>query len=622
MAETKKYLDQAGLVLVLRKLTNKYDQRFLGLHATADAAQKTVHSLTINVGDEEQRVFDGQADHAISVAAKVHGHKAEEVSFSHSGMSNVATVDQALDVLIKNVQIASGVLSSTTANMNSLQEALDQEKADRAAADEAEAEARELADTGLDNRIKALEELLNGSGNVNEAILAVIERLAAEEQRSLAKDNEHDSAIADHKSRLETIEGEVGVEGSIKHAVNEEKVRAEAKEAELDAAIKAEASRADTEEKRIDKKLDDEIAARGVAEEALSQRITANKNAIDLLNADENTEGSVAKDIKDAEARVKVVTDKLDGRMTGAEARLDVIQGEGEGSIKKAVADLVDGAPETLDTLNELAAALRDDKDVLTAIETAFNGKLDAEKQAREAKEKEHEGRMEDIEKALAQEVQDRKDAVPQEANARIAEDEKLSGRISVIEGIIEGDEGTTLKDIIEDIAENAQAIETETKERKAADEAIQAQLNKVDGDAQTDGSFRNAIAAQAATQLAKDNAQDARVKALEDKVGNDGGTATESTGLVATLRGAIESEASTRKSEDDRLEGRIADIEELIGDGEGSTTLADLNERLTQAEKDIDANEKGIADNKAAIAAIVALEETDIDAAFAAVFQ
>ena len=620
MAETKKYLDQAGLELVLRKLTNKYDQRFLGLHATADAAQKTVHKLTINVRDEEARVFDGSADFTIDVAKASHRHPATEVDFTHAGMSGVANVSEALDVLIKNVQIASGVISSTTANMNTLKEALDQEIADRDAAVKAEAEARANADTGLDNRIKALEALLNGSGNVNEAILAVKELLNAEVQRSTAKDNEHDSAIADHKSRLETIEGEG--EGSIKKAVKDEQDRAVAKEGELDAAIKAEASRADAAEKALQKAISDEETARIAADNGLSERITANKTSIDLLNNNKETQGSVAYAVDQAEKRVKVVTDALDGRMTGAEARLDVIEGEGEGSIKKAVADLVDGAPETLDTLNELAAALRDDKDVLTAIETAFDGKLATEKQAREAKDTEHEGRMKDIEEAAAQEVQDRKDAVTQEANARIAKDEELSGRISVIEGIIEGDEGTTLKDIIEDIAENAAAIQTETTERKAADKAIQDQIDIIDGAADVEGSFRKAIADQAATQLAKDNAQDLRVKNLEDKVGNDGGTAAESTGLVATLRGAIETEAATRESEDGKLSKRLTDVEKLIGGGDGSATLAELNERLTQAEKDIDANEKGIADNAAAIAAIVALEETDIDAAFAAVFQ
>ena len=548
MAETKKYLDQAGLQLVLSKLTNKYDGRYLGLHATADAAQKTVHALTINVRDEEARVFDGSQDFTIDVAKASHRHPATEVDFTHAGMSGVANVSEALDVLIKNVQIASGVISSTTANMNTLKEALDQEVEDREAAVNAEKEARELADTGLDNRIKALEALFNGSGNVNEAILAVKELLNAEVQRSTAKDKEHDTAIADHKARLETIEGEG--EGSIKKAVKDEQDRAVAKEGELDAAIKAEASRADAAEKALQKAISDEETARKEADNGLSERITANKTSIDLLNNNKETQGSVAYAVDQAEKRVKVVTDALDGRMTGAEARLDVIQGEGEGSIKKAVADLVDGAPETLDTLNELAAALRDDKDVLTAIENAFDVKLAAETTERERVQGVHEQRMTDIETAASQEVTDRKAAVKAEEDARIAADNALDLRIDDIEKLI-GDEDMSLTDIREAIEANAAAIQTETTERKAADKAIQDQIDVINGDVNKEGSFRKAIADQAATQLAKDNAQDLRVKNLEDKVGNDGGTAAESTGLVATLRGAIETEAASRESED-----------------------------------------------------------------------
>ncbi len=619
MAETKKYLDQYGLQLVLSKLTTKYDGRYLGLHATADAAEKVTHKLTINVRDEEQRVFDGSQDFTIDVAKASHRHPATEVDFTHAGMTGVANVSEALDVLIKNVQIASGVLSSTTANMNTLKEALDQEIADREADVNAEEERAEAAELALSKRIETLEGLLNGSGNVNDAIKAVIARLAAEEERSLAKDNAHDELLEDHEERLDVIEGEG--EGSIKKAVKDEKDRAMAAEGDLNTAIQTEKSRAELAEQGLQDAIDDEEERALAAESALSDRINVEKGRIDTLNGDANTPGSVDKKVADAEARVKVVTDALDGRVASAESRLDVIQGTGEGSIKKAVADLVDGAPETLDTLNELAAALKDNPDIITELENQYKAAVKAEEEARIAKDTEHEGRMDDIEDDLAQEVQDRIDAVSGEATARQQADEELSGRISVIEGIIEGDEGTTLKDIIEDIAENAAAIKTEATERKAADEAIQAQLNKVDGDANTEGSFRKAIADQAATQLAKDNAQDARVQALEDKVGNDGGTAADSTGLVATLRGAIESEAATRELEDGKLDSRLKTVEQLIGGGDGSATLAELNERLTQAEKDIDANEKGIADNAAAIAAIVALEDADIDAAFAAVF-
>jgi chromosome segregation ATPase len=614
-----KYLDQAGLQLVLSKLTNKYDGRYLGLHATADAAQKTVHKLTINVRDEESRVFDGSADFSIDVAQASHTHPASEVLFTHAGMSNVANVNEALDVLIKNVQIASGVLSSTTANMNTLKEALDQEVADRKQAITDEETARKNADTGLDNRIKALEELLNGSGNVNEAILAVIERLAAEEQRSLAKDTEHDNAIANHKSRLETIEGDG--EGSIKKAVKDEQDRAVAKENELSQAITTEKGRAEAAEKDLADDLAEEVTARTNADTALSERISANKGRLDVLEADENTEGSIAKDIKDAEARVKVVTDALDGRMTGAEGRLDTIQGTGEGSIKKAIADLVNGAPEQLDTLKEISEALRDNADVLDAIEEAFDTKLEAETTERERVQGVHEQRMTDIETAAAQEVQDRKDAVTAEANARKDADDALDERILEIEGLI-GDESMSLKDIREAIEANQKAIQAEVKTRGEEDKKIQDQIDIIDGAADVEGSFRKAIADQAATQLAKDNAQDARVEALENKVGNDGGTAADSTGLVATLRGAIESEATTRASEDARLEGRIADIEGLIGGEEGSASLKELNDRLKDVEAEQLVQNKSIADNAAAIAAIVALEEADIDAAFNAVFQ
>lgn len=610
-----KYLDQAGLQLVLSKLTNKYDGRYLGLHATADAAQKTVHKLTINVRDEESRVFDGSGDISFDVAQASHRHPASEIDFTHAGMSGVATVNDALDVLIKNVQIANGVISSATANMNTLKEALDQEVADRQQAIKDEKEAREAADTGLDNRLKVLEDLLDGSGNVDEAIKGVLDLLNAEVERSTAKDTAHDQLLENHEGRLDVIEGEG--EGSIKKAVKDEQDRAVAKENELNQAIAAEKSRAELAEQGLQDAIDDEEEARAAADEVLQGNINTEKGRIDVLVADENTAGSVKKAVADAEARVKVVTDALDGRMTGAEARLDVIQGEGEGSIKKAVADLVDGAPETLDTLNELAAALRDDKDVLTAIETAFDGKLAAEKQAREAKEQEHEGRMEDIEEALAQEVQDRKDAVSGEAQARQAADEALDARIDDIEALI-GDEEMSLTEIREAIEANAEAIKAEEDRATAAEEAIQDQIDIIDGDANTEGSFRKAIADQAATQLAKDNAQDQRMDGIDTAIGVQG----EGDAIGTGVHGRIDQEAATRKSEDDRLEGRIADIEELIGDGEGSTTLADLNERLTLVEAEQLVQNQNIAANAAAIAAIVALEEADIDAAFNAVFQ
>ena len=616
MADTKKYLDQAGLQLVVQKLTNKYDQRFLGIHATADAAQKVVHKLTINVRDEESRVFDGSQDFTIDVAKASHRHPASEVDFTHSGMTGVGNVEDALDVLIKNVQIAGAAISASTANMNQLDLAIKKEAEDRAAAVNTEKERAETAEGLLSGRLDVVEGLLNGSGNVNDAIKAVTERLATEETRSKAKDDAHDQLLQDHEGRLDVLEGEEGVEGSVKNQVKIERERAVGVENQLRTDLNAEIDRAKKAEEDLQGALDDEEEARISADNALSERINTEKGRIDVLNADENTGGSVKKAVADAEARVKVVTDALDGRTTGVEGRLDIIEGEGEGSIKKAIADLVDGAPETLDTLNEIAAALRDDKDVLTAIEKAFDVKLAAEKTERERVQGVHEERMEDIEEAAAQEVLDRQAAVTAEANARKDADDALNERILEIEDLI-GDESISLKDIREAIEANQKAIQDEAKTRKEEDEKLQAAIDKINGDKNTDGSFKQAIDQFAQQQDARDNAQDQRMDGIDTKIGVQG----EEDAIGTGVHGRIDQEIADRKSKDAALEGRIADIEELIGDGEGSASLANLNERLIAVEAEQLVQNQSIADNAAAIAAIVALEEADIDAAINAAF-
>ena len=68
------------------------------------------------------------------------------------------------------------------------------------------------------------------------------------------------------------------------------------------------------------------------------------------------------------------------------DARLDVLEGSGTGSVAKALADaksyadtkvaaVLDSAPETLDTLNELAAALGDDPNFATTLANQIGGK-------------------------------------------------------------------------------------------------------------------------------------------------------------------------------------------------------------------------------------------------------
>ena len=71
---------------------------------------------------------------------------------------------------------------------------------------------------------------------------------------------------------------------------------------------------------------------------------------------------------------VKAAMQLLESQMEIDKGRIDVINGSGNGSITKAIADLVDGAPGALDTLNELAAALADDAAFSVTITNLIGG--------------------------------------------------------------------------------------------------------------------------------------------------------------------------------------------------------------------------------------------------------
>jgi hypothetical protein len=62
---------------------------------------------------------------------------------------------------------------------------------------------------------------------------------------------------------------------------------------------------------------------------------------------------------------------------TGAQAKADAAQTAAESYADTAVANLVDTAPSTLDTLNELAAALGDDSNFATTVSTSIGTKQD-----------------------------------------------------------------------------------------------------------------------------------------------------------------------------------------------------------------------------------------------------
>ena len=118
-------------------------------------------------------------------------------------------------------------------------------------------------------------------------------------------------------------------------------------------------------------------AARDLSDNAQNGLIGDNADAITAMDAAykaaDVVEAGIAKSANDATNLA------LNGEVTRAtnaesaiEDRLDVIEGDSntEGSIKKAVADVVDLAPEALDTLKELSDALGNDENYAATIAT------------------------------------------------------------------------------------------------------------------------------------------------------------------------------------------------------------------------------------------------------------
>ena len=98
----------------------------------------------------------------------------------------------------------------------------------------------------------------------------------------------------------------------------------------------------------------------------LSQ-IDANKDAIALLNnTDDTVDGSIAKSIKTVkDERTTYFTDQFDDLQTDIGTNTSAIStlvgaSDVDGSVKKAIADVINGAPEDFDTLKEIADELGD----------------------------------------------------------------------------------------------------------------------------------------------------------------------------------------------------------------------------------------------------------------------
>ena len=374
-----------------------------------------------------------------------------------------------------------------------------------------------------------------------------------------------DQAQDDRLALIEEMMGLGGVEG--------DKTAIEALQEAIDAVEdKADAAQADVD--AVEQRLD--------AEGGLVDRIEANEAAIAKLDGAVDVEGSVKKQIKDAIDAVNQAADGLADRVEAVENFRDVTYPAAEAKVREdfAAADaqvladakkyadeeitkLVDSAPDAMNTLNELAAAINANKGVYDAYV--------AEHAAAMTKMKE------DLQAEIDADVKAVVDAQKLVNDAQAETNEDFEGRIAANEAFVAAQPAI---DAEQD--RRIKALEDANAEGGAMADAIKAAQDAAD-------------AAQDAAEAAdaKAVAAQADVDAVEKRLDDEGGLVDRLEAAEAFVQGHSH---EALQNEIDAAEGRL-----------------DALEAFEEAH-DHSVMEQGIADNKAAIEK----EVEDRDAAIA----
>jgi hypothetical protein len=460
----------------------------------------------------------------------------------------------------------------------------------------AEEDRAKLAEQGLQNAIDAIN---NGeSGILASAKAYADEKDAAMKEVLDEEDQRLDQAIKDEASRADAAE-KVNAQ-----AISTEASRAKAEEADIRADFAAADTALDT---KLSKAVSDEQSRAEGVEAGHNTRIGAletfkanqeTKNG-ELDNAIDANAQNIAKEIKDRQdadsaldARLVLVEGSIgeggniEKRIDDAEARLDVIQGEGEGSIKKAVADLVDGAPEAANTLKELADSIKDNKDIYDAY-VAEHAQAMAQQKADLQKE------IDDDVKVVADELAKQKDAA-QEGSlaAKIAANAAdIEAHETSVTNAMNAETARVNKKIADDIAaESALRVAEEQRiEKKVDDEANRAK--GIEADHETRIAKNEAFVA---AQPAIDEAQDGRLEALEAKFEGTNSVDAKINKVANDLAAHVTAANSKNDSQDQAIQAAQkaaddaqADVDDVVDRLDSENGLVD---RLEAAEGDIDA--------------------------------
>ena len=332
---------------------------------------------------------------------------------------------------------------------------------------------------------------------------------------------------------------------------------------------------------------------------AIEAESTARTAAINKLNGTAETEGSVAKSIKDAldpvKANVATNGESITALQGKVAANTKSITDGDAATLKsanayadKAISNLIDSAPEDRNTLNKLSEAIKANKDVYDGYVTTVNAqlakKVDKVTGSRlitedEAKKFAAKAEKSDVDDALSTAKQFTTDEVAKVNSANTA----IAGRVTKLEGVVgkaaEGENAATglVKNVADLQAKNKsqdtaiEGAQTTADSAVAAAAAAQKQADKGVTDAaaakkQADKGVTDAAAAQA------------DVDAIKAQLGT-GGTS----GLSKDIKANTDAIAAINNAETGILATSKKYTDEKIGD---LTTTVNANKAAISAEE------------------------------------
>lgn len=693
MADKIKYIDSVQLQYLLGKLRDKNVELFLGKHAVADEAAKVSKNLTLTVGDSDI-VFDGSTAQSAAVAAKSHIHthadisdfagavkKAafgsedasmtahthdnltvldklsddklaawdakisvddiEKIKYTNAGVGGATNVKNALDILVKNVQINLAALGDATANVNglasritaaekdvdavegratALEAAVGDDKAglvkdvadlktatgeggavtaaiadakkagtDAAAAVGAEEGRATKAETGLSTRIKAIED--NYLKEADKTELAG--QISAEQTRAEGKEAEIKKVADANAAAIKKLNGADSVVGSVANAVLVEKNRALAAEQkaqqQADANKDAIAILNGDGEGSVDKKIADKIAEVNTSTGNLENRVKANETAIgkatDAKAADGSLYARIAQNVADIDA---IEADYLKAAdKTALQKAIDTEKGRMDTFL--AAADLKDGAVDTLKEIQEYitthgAAADEMVKNIAankTAIDAINNTETGILKTAKDYADTQDGA----LHTTITGEISTAKSEAIADAASK---DKALHTAIS--------------KEIDGDVKVVSDALAEEVKTARAAEKENKDAITKLNGNAETEGSVDYKIAQYNKTAEGVTSALTNRVTAAEGDIDTLQAT-------VNKLDGTADTEGSIKKQIADARADLVAADAQVLKDAKQYASSEDAKINAVIGVKAVGEQAatglcKDIADNAAAIAA------------------